>query len=55
MTNPADMTHNSGDDPEVEVYFGCGCFWHVQHEFVCGAQRQHDAVMLCAVTHGFAA
>jgi len=18
---------------EVEVYFGCGCFWHVQHEF----------------------
>jgi peptide methionine sulfoxide reductase MsrA len=18
----------------VEVYFGCGCFWHVQHEFV---------------------
>lgn len=22
------------DDPEVEVYFGCGCFWHVQHEFV---------------------
>jgi len=19
---------------EIEVYFGCGCFWHVQHEFV---------------------
>ena len=19
---------------DVEVYFGCGCFWHVQHEFV---------------------
>lgn len=19
---------------EVQVYFGCGCFWHVQHEFV---------------------
>lgn len=18
----------------IEVYFGCGCFWHVQHEFV---------------------
>ena len=18
----------------VKVYFGCGCFWHVQHEFV---------------------
>eukprot|EP00490_Sorites_sp_Unknown_P009446 CAMPEP_0114697920 /NCGR_PEP_ID=MMETSP0191-20121206/74303_1 /TAXON_ID=126664 /ORGANISM="Sorites sp." /LENGTH=245 /DNA_ID=CAMNT_0001997571 /DNA_START=28 /DNA_END=765 /DNA_ORIENTATION=+ len=22
------------DDPQVTVYFGCGCFWHVQHEFV---------------------
>lgn len=43
---------NSGDDPEVEVYFGCGCFWHVQHEFVCGAQRQHDAVLCDAVAHG---
>mmetsp|Transcript_22824 Transcript_22824/g.36313 ORF Transcript_22824/g.36313 Transcript_22824/m.36313 type:complete len:227 (+) Transcript_22824:78-758(+) len=21
-------------DDAVEVYFGCGCFWHVQHEFV---------------------
>jgi len=21
-------------EDEVEVYFGCGCFWHVQHEFV---------------------
>ena len=21
-------------DGLVEVYFGCGCFWHVQHEFV---------------------
>lgn len=19
---------------DVDVYFGCGCFWHVQHEFV---------------------
>jgi len=19
---------------EVDVYFGCGCFWHVQHEFI---------------------
>lgn len=24
----------NGDDELVEVYFGCGCFWHVQHEFV---------------------
>ena len=22
------------DEPLEEVYFGCGCFWHVQHEFV---------------------
>jgi peptide methionine sulfoxide reductase MsrA len=22
------------DDEIVDVYFGCGCFWHVQHEFV---------------------
>jgi hypothetical protein len=21
-------------EEEVEIYFGCGCFWHVQHEFV---------------------
>lgn len=21
-------------DDLIEVYFGCGCFWHVQHEFV---------------------
>ena len=20
-------------EEDVEVYFGCGCFWHVQHEF----------------------
>eukprot|EP00403_Amphidinium_massartii_P013010 CAMPEP_0178428224 /NCGR_PEP_ID=MMETSP0689_2-20121128/30165_1 /TAXON_ID=160604 /ORGANISM="Amphidinium massartii, Strain CS-259" /LENGTH=300 /DNA_ID=CAMNT_0020049985 /DNA_START=88 /DNA_END=990 /DNA_ORIENTATION=- len=22
------------EDPCVEVYFGSGCFWHVQHEFI---------------------
>ena len=21
-------------EQDIEVYFGCGCFWHVQHEFV---------------------
>ena len=21
-------------EPDIDVYFGCGCFWHVQHEFV---------------------
>lgn len=20
-------------EEDIEVYFGCGCFWHVQHEF----------------------
>ena len=24
----------SADLENVEVYFGVGCFWHVQHEFV---------------------
>ncbi|KAK1746979.1 hypothetical protein QTG54_002323 [Skeletonema marinoi] len=25
----------SADDEElIDCYFGCGCFWHVQHEFV---------------------
>ena len=22
------------DEELIDVYFGCGCFWHVQHEFV---------------------
>lgn len=22
------------EEPLMDVYFGCGCFWHVQHEFV---------------------
>jgi len=22
------------EDPIIDVYFGCGCFWHVQHELV---------------------
>jgi peptide methionine sulfoxide reductase MsrA len=22
------------DDKDIDVYFGCGCFWHVQHELV---------------------
>jgi peptide methionine sulfoxide reductase MsrA len=28
------MIAHAADDEAVEVYFGCGCFWHVQHEFV---------------------
>jgi peptide methionine sulfoxide reductase MsrA len=26
-------------DEIVDVYFGCGCFWHVQHEFVEAERR----------------
>ncbi|KAL7532444.1 hypothetical protein ACHAXR_004627 [Thalassiosira sp. AJA248-18] len=24
----------ASEDDLIDVYFGCGCFWHVQHEFV---------------------
>jgi peptide methionine sulfoxide reductase MsrA len=27
------------DPDEIEVYFGCGCFWHVQHELVEAERR----------------
>lgn len=30
-------TAEEGD--EIDVYFGCGCFWHVQHEFVEAEKR----------------
>jgi len=26
-------------DDELEIYFGAGCFWHIQHEFVEAEQR----------------
>ncbi len=33
--NAADVTNNNNSDEElIDCYFGCGCFWHVQHEFV---------------------
>lgn len=28
-----------GEDPLIDVYFGCGCFWHVQHEFVMAEKK----------------
>ena len=28
-----------GDDELVDVYFGCGCFWHVQHEFIVAEKK----------------
>ena len=27
------------DNDLIDVYFGCGCFWHVQHEFVEAERR----------------
>ena len=27
------------DETSIDVYFGCGCFWHVQHEFVEAERR----------------
>ena len=36
------------EDELISVYFGCGCFWHVQHEFVEAErnilQRSDDAI-----------
>ena len=32
VANPG--TARAAEEEEIEVYFGCGCFWHVQHEFV---------------------
>jgi len=27
------------DEGLIDVYFGCGCFWHVQHEFVAAEKK----------------
>ena len=44
-SSPASAEEDSG---LVSVYFGCGCFWHVQHEFVEAErnilQRSDDAI-----------
>jgi len=29
----------AADEELIDVYFGCGCFWHVQHEFVVAEQK----------------
>ena len=28
------LARSATDEELIDVYFGCGCFWHVQHEFV---------------------
>lgn len=30
---------SADQDPLIDVYFGCGCFWHVQHEFVMAEKK----------------
>jgi peptide methionine sulfoxide reductase MsrA len=30
----AQAVQAEAEEEEIDVYFGCGCFWHVQHEFV---------------------
>ena len=32
------QAEDNGDEL-IDVYFGCGCFWHVQHEFVEAERR----------------
>jgi peptide methionine sulfoxide reductase MsrA len=34
-----DAVVDAVDETPIEVYFGCGCFWHVQHEFVEAERR----------------
>lgn len=29
----------AADEDLIEVYFGCGCFWHVMHEFIEAERR----------------
>jgi len=38
-TSVAAADDNAADDPLIDVYLGCGCFWHVQHEFVEAERR----------------
>ena len=34
LTSGALASNADEGDELIDVYFGCGCFWHVQHEFV---------------------
>ena len=29
----------AGPDELIDVYFGCGCFWHVQHELLVAERK----------------
>jgi len=39
IANPSPSMAADGGEEDIEVYFGCGCFWHVQHEFVEAERR----------------
>eukprot|EP00585_Thalassiosira_rotula_P012974 CAMPEP_0196132692 /NCGR_PEP_ID=MMETSP0910-20130528/2202_1 /TAXON_ID=49265 /ORGANISM="Thalassiosira rotula, Strain GSO102" /LENGTH=322 /DNA_ID=CAMNT_0041392317 /DNA_START=74 /DNA_END=1042 /DNA_ORIENTATION=- len=34
VANTLPILPANAEDDLIDVYFGCGCFWHVQHEFV---------------------
>jgi len=34
LTTALSNAQAADDEELIDVYFGCGCFWHVQHEFV---------------------
>jgi len=36
---PAAAAFAADGDDLIHVYFGCGCFWHVQHEMVEAERR----------------
>lgn len=46
LQNPSPAT--AAEEDAIDVFFGCGCFWHVQHEFVEAErnilQRSDDAI-----------
>lgn len=36
---PRTLSESSSGQKTVTMYFGCGCFWHVQHELIKAEQR----------------
>lgn len=39
LSSPSNAAGDSPTEDTIDVYFGCGCFWHVQHEFVEAERR----------------
>lgn len=35
----ANQTTRSSDEDTIGIFFGCGCFWHVQHELVMAEMK----------------